>query len=207
MGVIISFGVVLIISVTIGLVARWLRNLQQNEEYRQAEARAKDRNESNSESSESPRSAPKSATAEMERFLDEINKLRNRTPGAPAQPRPVATPISSPPVAEAALRSNAIETPPLMSPPVVTPPTQLNETVTVVPYSRSNPSLNPAVVKPVVAKPLPVAKPVGVAEQPDRRKKPELTQQLVQLIRSGNGPALAILLNEVLGKPKCKRSE
>jgi hypothetical protein len=208
MNVLITFGVVLVISVVIGLVARWLRSVQQNEEQRQAELRANERTRSERTEVDAPR-PQRSANSDMERFLEEINKLRNRS-GAPAAPsapptvRPVAVPVVDP-----TRRPETLQESLPSSPPVVTAPVKLDS----LPGVTYNPTLlSMSTTKPLplpVAKPvataLPVAKPSGGAIQPDRLPKSEITKQLLTLLKSGKGPALAVLIQEVLGEPKFKR--
>jgi hypothetical protein len=214
MGVLISFGIVLMISIVIGLVTRWLRNIQQAEEYRRAEARAASRNRSSRDDNtdEAPRAQRNNPNTDMERFLEEINKLRSRsgTGGTVPQARPVATPVAQPaiPVVTPTRRHTTMQDSLPSPPPVVTAPIQLDSLpgVTYSPVLLSMTTSKPLATAISMPAPLAVAKPVSTdAVQPDRRKKSELMTNFHALLRSGKGPALAIMVQEVLGPPKCRQ--
>lgn len=202
---IISFAIIVFISIVIGMVARWLRNVQLAEEQRLSEERAARRNRADAGDRSRGGSTGPSSSSDMERFLEEINKLRNRTGGVSAQARPMATPVQpSIPTVEPVRRATPLEETLPSSLPVVTVPDRL-------PPSSAIPVVLP------VGKPLPVAKPLsmttpkahgaalGAVVQPERGEKSEFAQALHKLLKSGKGPALAIVLQEVLGPPKCRK--
>ncbi len=184
---VIIVGISLLITVT----SNWLRNQQRQIEAAAAEKRAKTRSTSGGGSS-SPAGRP--AAGDIDRFLEEINKLRQKpaagsttetaTPTRKVEPVKPAKPLVSPaPVAR------RVEAAPVVSAAV--------------------PRFDELPVAPVVARILPsVTKVTPVATtptQPPSAPPTPLARQFVGLLSNRSSVPLAVILQEVLGPPKCRR--
>ena len=176
------FIVIVVISAIIGGLAQVLRNQQQTEQTRAATARAATRDAANQ--------SGRSGANDIDRFLEEIDKLRKKPAGdttGPAAPPPpvarkVATPIGDVPTVEP-------RRPRLADP--VRPATRL-EDLPVAP-----------VVTPA-SKPLPMAR---ASAAPGRAPlaRTEFAKQLVALFATKQSIPMAVVLHEILGPPKCQQ--
>lgn len=180
--------VIVILSTVVGTVAKLLNSLGEGQQGANA-PRA--------------RPAPREPTGDIDRFLAEIDRLRrkNAEPAPPPPPPPEKKPRPRPRVA-ADFPDPAREDRGFAPPP--TPPT--------------DPSVPPA--PPPSPADLPVARVVssppapGPSEPPPppprpaprtRGTKSPLAKNLAALLTSGQGLAVAVTLQEILGPPKCKR--
>jgi hypothetical protein len=183
------------ISLLISVASNWLRSQQRQAEIAAAERRARNRSSSAPVSSST---AGKAGAGDIDRFLEEINKLRQK-PAAAADPtasRPVAKKAEpARPVAKAAPVARRADPVPPPPPPVITP----------------LPRLEDLPVAPVVARPLPpppasVAR-AAVGTKVTRTVAPQTPfgRQLVGLLADPKSVPMAVVLQEILGPPRCKR--
>lgn len=228
----------ILISSAVGAIAKVLNNWAEQQAARRAvqerEARAERMRQSaerarasEDERAERPKAAPaarepehaggavKPASSDMDRFLEEIDKLRRKAALAPPPPpagasapvAPVVQPIKPPaqparPVAEFA------------DAPPAAPPSGGSFASPHGP-SRAAPVAGEVEQLPVA----PVLRPIGsgtasgatkVTKLPTRARpasKTNFGKNLAALLASGQGVALAVVLQEVLGPPKSKRKE
>jgi hypothetical protein len=170
------FLAVVVISAIIGGLAQVLKIVQKAEETRSARARSAARDRSD----RSDRSE-RSGSGDIDRFLEEIDKLRRRGGVEPLVARPVAAPAPPP------TRTRVIDRPPITSAPRALPSSRLDELP----------------VAPVVVSPPTVARRAA----PGRVTPPrtEFARGLTALLRSPSALPTAVVLQEVLGPPRCKR--
>lgn len=175
------FIVIVVLSAIIGGLAQVLRNQQQTEQTRAATARAASRDAANQ--------SGRSGSGDIDRFLEEIDKLRKKPAGdatGPAAPPPVARKVATP-----------IADVPTVEPrrPRVADP--------IRPASR----LDDLPVAPIVtppSKPLPIAKPTAA---PGRAPmvQTEFGKQLMALLATKQAVPMAVVLHEILGPPKSRQ--
>jgi hypothetical protein len=137
-----------------------------------------------------PGAPNRSPTNDIDRFLQEIDRLRRKgaeergeSERPPARPVPRARPVP-PPVQRARPAPRPLEVRPVQSAPEV------------------------VVVEAAPARPAPPAAMPELRVQPvDRRgdRRPSATATAVALLRSPQTLAAALVLQEILGPPKCKR--
>jgi hypothetical protein len=171
---ILIFLAVVVISAIIGGLAQVLKNVQKAEETRTARARAAHRERSNSRSS---------GSGDIDRFLEEIDKLRRRGGVEPPVARPAAAPVAAP------VRTRVIDRPPLTPPARPLPSSRLDE-LPMAPVVAST----PAVARR--------AAPPGRTAPPPRS---EFARGLSVLLKSSNALPTAVVLQEILGPPKWRR--
>ena len=188
---ILIFIAIVVISSTIGAVSRWLKNQQQEEQARLARERSGNR---------AARPEVRTGTDTIDRYVAEIERLRQRKAGgaAPAQRAP------TPPVVKPVVRKARV----VDGTPAVAKPTQRARA--------APPRVEDLPVAPVVSRPPPppVVTPGGsLFPQPgDLTTRPEITaEKLTQvppflaLLSSPKGLATAMAISIVLGPPRCKQ--
>ncbi len=198
----IVFVVIVVLSAIIGAVSQVLKNQQQAEQQARA-ARARAARAGDADRREGR------ANSDIDRFLEEIDKLRRRSAGGKAEPPAVA------PVAKRATRPPA-DVPTVersRRPRLADEPDRSFPAPSVV-GDRPPPTSRPAPpvrvedlpVAPVIGPAAPpVARPVTAPPRPAAAPKTEFGKQLAALLGSKTGVPMAVVLQEVLGPPKCKR--
>lgn len=206
----VVFVIIVILSAIIGAVSQVLKNQQQAEQTRAARARAAKR--ANGDERREGRGA-----SDIDRFLEEIDKLRRKSAAggiAPPPAAPVVPPVARrpsrlesdvPTVAPARKTRTAGE--PSFNPPVAP---VIRSVPTSYAPAESLPRLEDLPVAPVVG-PLPTTYTPSVVTRPKTLANPrpvaktEFATQLATLLGTKNAVAMAVVLQEVLGPPKCKR--
>ncbi|HET6575746.1 MAG TPA: hypothetical protein VFG68_19250 [Fimbriiglobus sp.] len=212
MNALIIFIVLVVLSAIIGAVSQALKNQQQAEQVHAARGRADNR-----AASDDRREGR--AASDIDRFLEEIDKLRRKSAAGGGAPPPVV----APPVSR---RANNRPVAPSEVPTVepVRKPSRVAGDPTfaapAAPVARSVPTSHRAVaplprledlpVAPVVVglsgvfSPSVVTRPRMLAD-PRPVAKTEFAAQLAALLTSKNAVPMAVVLQEILGPPKCKR--
>ena len=210
-GILIFVAVVVIMS-AIGAVSRWLKNQQLEEQARLARERS------------GARARPDTGVDTIDRYVAEIERLRQRKAGQPADaPRaparvlnpPVVKPVRRPrnpdasvPVVKPAARPRGVprlEDLPLA--PVIAPPTAEPRGPVVPVIVTPGASLFPqaAELAPSPIGPMTSSRP-GVAARPEvARAKLTAVPPFLALLSSRQGLATAMAVSVVLGPPRCKR--
>jgi hypothetical protein len=184
--------VIVIISTVVGTVAKLLNNLNEGQGANAARLRP-------------PGAAggPRQPASDVDRFLAEIDRLRRKT----AEPPPPAPP-SPPPPERKPERSR-----PRLADDFPDPTKEAREDrgLTAAPAD-----LPVAQVVPAAGAPAP---PPGAAGMPSPRgtprygsrprstARPTFAKNLTALLTSSQGLAIAVVLPEILGAPKCKRGQ
>lgn len=186
----ILLAIVVGISILISVTSNWLRGQQRKLEEQAAERRSKSRTASGGGAA-----AVKTGASDIDRFLDEINKLRQK-PAATAEPaaRPPrkAEPVRpARPVATPAVRRADPLPPPIIATPL--------------------PRLEDLPVAPVVARATQLAPPPAGATKPiimmPGKPAPPPTpfaRRFTGLLSDPKSVPLAVMLQEILGPPKSK---
>lgn len=191
------------ISVAISVLSNWLKSQQQTEQAKAAERRSTARRDP------APEARPgKAAGSDIDRFLEEIDKLRKRSAadaGAPVAAKPVvAKPTRQPAEQPKPKPKRAVGEPFAAAPPVMKP-TAVVPAVPVVSPRRAE----QLPVAPVVATPprLPPAAVTHPTVTPARTaSKSEVATELAGLLKGKQGLQMAFVLQEVFGPPKCRRA-
>ena len=231
------FIAVIIISAIVGAVAQMLSKMSQqnnNANRRPLVDGERDRPE---RTERAERGAIRQSTSDVDRFLAEIDRLRQRQelpPATPARsgngnggsrrPRPMAEPVRPPRRAEAVPEvSSAYDQPPrpilsgsrvdelpqisqlpqasllpLASPPplpAVSPP---------LPRISTAPIISTATTPVTPTTPITPVTPRALPRRPRPTPTTDFAAQLTQLLGTKNGLPLAVVLAEVLGKPKSR---
>ena len=209
-GTIVIFLIILAISAMIGAVSNWLKNIQKAEQQRAEQTRASRRSE-------------RAPVSEVDRFLEEIDKLRRKNsekdrspsedwrrtirPDPPAAKR--VPPAASPPPRR-----------PLEAPPAPVQPSRVQAT-RAVPVARGG--LDSLPEAPVIAQPASIGTPgsatatsaahvvkagaerhVGSFREKSAPKT-DFARELATLLTSKQSIPMAIVLTEIFGKPKSKQ--
>lgn len=211
MNALIVFIVIVVLSAIIGAVSQVLKNQQQAEQARAARVRAVNR----AGGEDRPEGR---ASSDIDRFLEEIDKLRRKSAAGGAAPSPAA-----PVVAPVARRPNRPVAPPAVptveparKPRVAGDPTFAAPTA---PVARSVPTSHPLAAPLPRLEDLPVAPVVGLSAafapsvvtrpkmlaDPRPVAKTQFAAQLAALLASKNAVPMAVVLHEVLGPPKSRR--
>ena len=182
---ILIFIAIVVISSTIGAVSRWLKNQQQEEQARLARERSGTR-----------AARPETGTDTIDRYVAEIERLRQRKAGAAARD----TASAAKPVVR---KARVADAPPVVKPAQRAKPVALR--------------VEDLPVAPVVARPAPppVVTPGGSLFPQgggDLTARPEIAaEKLTQvppflaLLSSPKGLATAMAISIVLGPPRCKQ--
>ncbi len=177
------FIVIVVLSAIIGGLAQVLRNQQQTEQTRAANARAATRDAANQTGRDG---------SDIDRFLEEIDKLRKKPAGdatGPAAPPPVARKVATP----------------VSDVPTVEPRRRPSDTARSSGQGRIEDLPVAPVVQPASkSKSPPLAKP---APAPSRAPvvQTEFGKQLMGLLAKKQSVPMAVVLHEVLGPPRCRR--
>jgi hypothetical protein len=154
------------------------------------------------------------ANSDMDRFLAEIDRLRKKSAEAPP-PTPQAAPPAAVPVVQPAKQPERPRTRvvaelaeptlrpvpvapvgPEFAPPQAAPPTPVGPL----------PGDAPKVVAPPSGTGAPATRVTRIAGRPRPVAKTPFAKSLTALLASGQGPAMAIVLREVLGPPKSRKA-
>ena len=197
---ILIFIAIVVISTTIGAVSRWLKSQQQEEQARLARERSGART-----------ARPDSGVDTIDRYVAEIERLRQRKAGgAPAKaapatfdpPRPAR--VLTPPVVKPARRPRPADGPPVVTPvqkPRAIPPRL--EDLPVAP--RMAVPLQTAIVVPGASLVPQAAEEAATARPEVSRAKLTDVPPFLALLSSSKGLATAMAISVVLGPPRCKQ--
>jgi hypothetical protein len=210
--------VIVIISAVVGAIAQFLNKLSEMnaQQARRPMGGAPARGEGGG--------TVRQSSNDMDRFLAEIDRLRKRNTEAPGQ-QPVAPTATARPTAKpqpdrprprvVAELAEAQPRPPEPAPPYNAPqpaPAGFGGAYATSPPAPTQPTPRPqdlpvaTVVVPTAATGTPGA--TRVTRLPQRARpvaKTNLAHNLTGLLNSGQGIAMAVILQEVLGPPKCKK--
>jgi hypothetical protein len=194
-GPILVFLVIVVISMVIGAVSQVLKAAQQAAPPPRARPR--------------PAAAARPASGDIDRFLEEIDRLRKKkaeggtTPERPAAPPPVAKPVKVAKALPAAKRRR-------VDPPTVASPLPVPRTADAAPvpvpvaapdaYQRSEVTAQPRLAAPLRAGGGP-----GVTASPGQPRRTKFGRDLAALLASPQATPMAVVLTEVLGPPKCRK--
>ncbi len=176
------------ISLLITVASNWLRSQQRQLEVTAAEKRTKTRTASGGSSS-----AGKAGAGDIDRFLEEINKLRQKPAGG-------VEPASRPPRKAEPVRPAKPATPrkaePVARPTIAAPLPRLED----LPVA-------PMVARPLSPPPMPAGASKPMVMKPAKEAAPPtaFNRQFAGLLTDPKSLPLVFLLQEILGPPKCKR--
>jgi len=154
-----------------------------------------------------PPGAPPRPQSEVDKFLEEINRMRRRQEqeqrreSPAARPQPVQNIPEVIPVEQGAPNFEEKRRPTVVRPAVVQATVQAQR---ARPAKQRRTEAKPAAVRPAV----PVAAPLAPPPQPPGRPAPKVSPAVAQLhalLRSPQAAQAGILLHEVLGPPRCRR--
>jgi hypothetical protein len=188
------FVAIVILSAIIGAVSQALKNQQQAEQARRAQARAANRGGGGA-------GAGRAGASDIDRFLEEIDKLRRKsTSGERERERPPAVPV-----ARRVPRPTPVEVP-TVSPRKMRPSEETARTFEVT-AAVALPSLQAPLprLEDLPTAPVGAARPIGTPP-PQTSGRTEFATQLGALLGSHQALPLAVVLQEVLGPPKSKRT-
>ena len=169
---VLGFVLLVVLSIAFGAVTQWLKNQKLAEQERFAQRRAeRDRDSRGRNESDST----------VDRYVEEVERLRRRTPGEsrplPARPLPAVVPVVAPVPKRARLGDDAF--------------TPLRPTESVLD------KLPVAAVVPTRARPVGTVTPAGGPRE-------SIAGPFADMLRSKDGLAMAVLLHEVFGPPRCR---
>lgn len=217
-GPILVFLMLVVISAVIGAVSQVLKNAAQQPP---PQARPRPR----------PAAAAKPASGDIDKFLEEIDRLRRKRAEAEAvdvssrrEDPPVAKPVARPVKSSQAQVARAVPPPetrrrrkqePPTPPPAETKPAQKWIRVSERPTLPSTPEPlahppethhRPVVTAPLQLPALPkVTSGPVVTASPGQQRQTPFARQLKALLTSPQAVPMAVVLGEILGPPKCKR--
>jgi hypothetical protein len=219
-GLLLLIVIIIIISAVVGAIAQFLNRLG---EMNTPTRRAADAGTRRAESGGTVRQADR----DMDRFLAEIDRLRRKNAAETAeQPRaaPAAVPVARPAnrpaerprsrvVAELAEPPHGMADAQGFTAPPAAPPSPIVPTsASGAAYSTAPPSAEALPVATIVTTSTatstgaPAATRVTkIAHRGRPTPKTPLARNLAGLLSSGQGVALAVILQEVLGPPKCRK--
>jgi hypothetical protein len=139
-------------------------------------------------------------TSDIDRFLQEIDRMRRRPAGESSdRPRPAPPPVQRPRPVQAAPVPRVRPVPRPVTARSSEPPP---EVIVVEAVQRGTP---PAVVPVSTATPVHVAPRVSRALGDEGRRLAPGARAALELVRSPKSLAAAVLLQEILGPPRCRR--
>ncbi|MCI0699588.1 MAG: hypothetical protein L0241_00685 [Planctomycetia bacterium] len=214
-----------IISTVVGAIAKMLNNLQEQNAQRRVEqerqARAERADERGNRGDRPPRAAPVNAgggrqpNSDMDRFLAEIDRLRRKQAGAPDQPQPAAAQPVAPvvqPVKPAPDKPRPRVVAELAEPQQTQPPgapsfgTSPQAPTRTAPVGGQIEELPVAtVLKATSSTGAPATRVTRIAGRARPAAKSLFGKNLTTLLGTGHGVAMAVVLQEILGPPKCKQ--
>jgi hypothetical protein len=205
---------IIILSSVVGMIAKVLSNFQEQQQQpidRRRPVRVRQEEEEGRAGGQK----------EMERFLAELDRLRGKKENsrkAPAVPAvPVVVPVKKPPRPRLAVEPVAPPPPPPPPPPPrspgmaeAVPPDQFGPRSTPPPPPPPPPPATApftvtAATAPSGETSAPATQVTRFAPRARPTPKTPLAKNLTTLLSTGQGLALAIVLQEVLGPPKCRR--
>jgi hypothetical protein len=199
--------IIIIIVVVVGVVAKVLNNLN---EMNAMKNRPPARGKGNARNNDGGGGSVRQTKTDMDRFLAEIDRLRKKN--TDASPPPANKPLPVAPVVQPAKKPQKAERPRAR---VVA---ELAETARPdtgftpsAPAATTGPKPGDLPVATVVAPPsgtgAPATKVTKIfAGRPRPNAKTPFAKSLTGLLNSSQGLAMAIVLQEILGPPKCKKS-
>ena len=216
--------VIVIISAVVGAIAQFLNKLGEMNAQNRRPVGAGPR-------AEPPGGATRQADRDMDRFLAEIDRLRRKNADAGQQQSgsatpvvPVARPVSKPAdrdrprprvVAELAETqpqrhgpdAQGFTAPPSAPPSPIVPTSASGAAYSTQPTAQTQIESLPVaqVVTPTSSTGAPATRVTRLAQRARPAPKTNLARNLTDLLNSGQGVALAVILSEVLGPPKCKK--
>jgi hypothetical protein len=209
-GLLLLIVIIIIISAVVGAIAQFLNRLGEmnnNAPNRRADAGVR---------RAEPAAGGRQADRDMDRFLAEIDRLRRKNAEATAAPAaPAARPATRPPerprqrveMPEPARPAEALG----FTAPPAAPPSPVVSAPPTTAYSTTPPEALPVAT---VVMPPPSGTSTGapaatrvtrIAQRARPQPKTPLARNLTGLLGSGQGVALAVILQEVLGPPKCRK--
>ncbi len=198
---------IVVISTVVGAISKLLNNL--NEMNNAARARGPNP----PAGGRAGGGVVRQTNSDMDRFLAEIDRLRKKSTDAPAPQQnqgpavPVVQPIRQPDRADRSDRARTrvvaelAEAPPRTDGGFI----QSFPTATNIARSAEAPAPIPAVTTPPIGTGAPATRVTRLATRPRPIAKTPFAKNLTGLLCSGQGLALAIVLQEVLGPPKIKK--
>jgi hypothetical protein len=214
MGIFWIILAIVIISTVVGAISKLINGL--NEMNNAPRARGANPRAANPQVNRGG-AGPRQANSDMDRFLAEIDRLRKKSGDAPQQQNqnqnqnptavvPVVQPVKSPERSRSRVTAELAEAPPqradggftqyfpAAAPAAVARPAELAMLQTAT------------VVTPASSTGAPATRVTRLATRPRPVAKTPLAKNLTALLNSGQGLAMAIVLQEVLGPPKSKKN-
>ena len=194
--VVLLIVAIVVISAVVGAIAQFLNKLN---EAKSPEPRRAARSEGSSQNER-----------DMDRFLAEIDRLRkkNAETGETTSKPPVPRPLKAKPARQP--RGEKVK--PRVLAEVVEPQRRRVESIAMPALSvgpraaESDPQRLPmATVVPTLATGVPTMRVTRLPQRERPSPKTVLAMNLTSLLNSGQGVAMAVILQEVLGPPKCKK--
>ena len=170
------------------------------------------------QSSSTANAGPRAGAQDVNRFMEEIDKLRQRGPGgAPPAPKPQAKPILKAVPVVAAKKKVRLGDAPLSTFETTAAPIQSRSinpsddlpVATVVPPTFAPPTVKPIGSRSGASVVTAAVKPIGGATKYKERGGIPTTpfgRQLVALLGSAQSLPMAVVLQEILGPPKCQQN-
>jgi hypothetical protein len=208
-GLILLVVAIVVISAVVGAIAQFLNKL--NEATAQPPRRVKG-------------AGDRQVDRDMDRFLAEIDRLRKKNAdnaeSTAAKPKPAPLPVPKTLKAKPVSRSNRperekkrppyemvesprrrVDTSPMAAPPLPVQPGSLS------PDASARPEQLPVatVVGPTSATGAPATRVTRLPQRERPAPKTPMASGLTSLLGSGNGVAMAVILTEVLGRPKSRK--
>jgi hypothetical protein len=162
------------------------------------------------------------ASSDMDRFLAEIDRLRRKAAANPPAPpqsgasapvAPVVQPAKPPPEKPRARVVAELAEPPATTPPTVQPISAGSFGTSPQAPTRDAPIAGQVEQLPVAqvlkassSTGAPATKVTRLASRPRPASKTNFGKNLTALLASGQGVAMAVVLQEILGPPKCKKN-
>ena len=191
---------IVVISTVVGAVAKLLNNMNElNNAPRQRPAPRADAGGGG---------AVRQSSSDMDRFLAEIDRLRRKNADAPPPSRGETIPVA--PVVQPV---KPVEKPkPRLLAELAEPvnrPTDVGFGAPALPAATTGPKAGDLPMATVVTPPsgtgAPATKVTRLALRPRPAAKTPFAKNLTTLLGTGQGLALAIVLGEIMGPPKCKK--
>ena len=208
---------IIIISAVVGLIAQFLNKMNEMNPGRRQAAAARGGGD------------VKQSDRDMDRFLAEIDRLRKRNAEAADQPKeqqekkpapakaapvaPAAKPARKPPAAKPRIVAELADTQPERASGqrgadaqgFVLPPSAPVSPITSGSSSRPEDLPVATVVSPNASTGAPATRVTVIPQRNRPAPKTPLARSLTGLLNSGQGVAMAVILQEVLGPPKCQK--
>ena len=209
------------LGIMVGLsVLGWLtQKLKNSQDRKQVERERERRAAAGPVVQSSPaNSGPRAGANDLNRFMEEIDKLRQRSAGGPSPaPRPQAKPLAKAIPVVAAKKKVRLGDAPLSTFETTAAPIQsrsINPADDLPIAGIVPPTFAPPTVKPIVSRSgasvvTAAVKPIGGATKYKERGGVPTTpfgRQLVALLGNAQSLPMAVILQEILGPPKCQQN-